>query len=124
MPYYSVKIQNDMGHLEVKGTVPKYIRDFCFSKASQYVTDFTHTRYYNRFYGLKDGLQKKWTYYLGSDTVEIEWDIPMASKYRDRTDVRELTPEATRYDTSVPFSMTPTGQNTDYGISSGGMSAF
>lgn len=124
MPHFTARVFNDMGHLMTDPfrSFPGHILSFVMAKCEQNVKQFIHTTNHARFYGLEDGLQKRWTYRLGGDSIEIEWDLPMAIQLRRDTTLSELTTE--REATWTPFTITSMGSNSDYGIPSGGMSSF
>lgn len=128
MPHFTVRAFNDMGHLMLNpySSLPDHIRSFVMAKCEQNVKQFTHKTNHAYFYGLEEGLQKRWTYRLGGDSIEVVWDLPMATQLRRDTTLSELANKgaATSYSTSTPFTMTPVDSNSDYGIPSGGMSAF
>lgn len=77
MPEYTVQLFNDMGHLLTEpyyGNIPNDIFDFVCTKSRNkinYATDLSNHGL--RFYILKEGLQKKWTYKVGDDTITIDY---------------------------------------------------
>lgn len=73
---YKIKFYNDMGHLLIDNydNLPRHIIDFAYSKVKLYINHATDLDgLYCRFYCLKPGLQQKYTYYIGQDSVEIDW---------------------------------------------------
>jgi hypothetical protein len=77
MPEYTVQLYNDMGHLLTEpyyGTIPNDIFDFVCRKSRNkinYATDLSNLGC--RYYILKEGLQTKWTYQVGDDTITIDY---------------------------------------------------
>lgn len=81
MPVYNIGLQNDMGHvsfldMDYYKKYPKHIQNFAWQKVDAYVESYaelTPEGFYIRLYRLKPGMQKKWTYYCGNDTVNIDY---------------------------------------------------
>jgi hypothetical protein len=76
-----------MGHLLIDNynNIPEHIRNFAYSKVKLYINHATDLGGHNcMFYCLKPGLQEKYTYYCGQDSVEINWSDCkfMANKMR------------------------------------------
>lgn len=74
--HYTVKFYNDMGHLLIDNydNIPQHISSFAYSKVKTYINYATDKGGRGcRFYVLKAGLSPKYTYYIGNDTVEIDW---------------------------------------------------
>ena len=76
---HNIILFNDMGHLQTDPgimTIPKHILDFVFEKVKLYVYYATDNDNLGcRFYVLKDGLNKEWTYYLNNDVVNITYNL-------------------------------------------------
>ena len=79
MPIYNITLFNDMGHLNTipdSSDIPKKIFDFIYLKADMYLANATDTINWGcRFYILKPGLNKNWTYYYGHDIINITYDL-------------------------------------------------
>jgi hypothetical protein len=77
MPEYTVDFYNDMGHLRTYpdyGELPDPIFEFACEKVRNkinYATDLSKLGL--TFYILKEGLQTKWTYKVGDDTITINY---------------------------------------------------
>jgi hypothetical protein len=76
---YKVAVVNDMGHYDVKGDVPRHIRDYVFAQAPRYMDEeirsYSDRNYSTAHYHLKPGFQTQWKYRVGNDIVEITWPI-------------------------------------------------
>ena len=79
MPSYNARLYNDMGHLMISTNgpaLPEHVRRFVYAKAQLYLNFATDTKGLGaRYFILKHGLVKEWTYTLGSDTVTITFDV-------------------------------------------------
>jgi uncharacterized lipoprotein YehR (DUF1307 family) len=79
MPEYYISVFNDMGHIMTKPCInklPDHITKFVFNKVLRYLEIATDNKNLGcRFYILKNGLQKKWTYNYRDDIITINWDV-------------------------------------------------
>ena len=127
MSRYSVRVYNDMGHLLIDkySVLPITITDFIYNKSKNCLSIFYDQRLGCRFYALNEGLQKQWVYAFGSDSVEIEWDLPTVSQLsRDISLVRATPATPDSVERSLRTTRIPINRDTSYGLSSGSMSPF
>jgi len=74
---YNLSCYNDMGHLMLSPyNIPSEISKFIYSKFNLYLNYATDNSNLGcRFYILKPGLSKKWTYYYGPHTINLTYDL-------------------------------------------------
>lgn len=79
MPHYNVSVFNDMGHIMMEPWIdklPAHISKFILDRVLIYLRVATDRDGLGcRFYILKDGLQRKWTYNCGEDTITVDWNV-------------------------------------------------
>lgn len=75
---YNVVIYTDMGHMEIKSVpeLPKHLESFVIDKFNMYTWAATDTKGLGcRFYMLKKGLKKNWTYFYDNNIINIKYDL-------------------------------------------------
>ncbi len=81
MTIYIIRFYNDMGHLMTNpeySKIPNHIYKFVHIKASMYLDNATDKSGLScRFYILKPGFKKYWTYYYYNDTINIIFDVDL-----------------------------------------------
>ena len=73
---YTVKFTNDMGHLITHNSdkLPAQVLDFAHNKIKNKIIVATDKNNLGcRFYILKNGLQKRWTYTLGNMSIMLDY---------------------------------------------------
>lgn len=79
MPEYYVSVFNDMGHIMTEpkmDKLPVHIYKFVFDRVLRYLQMATDNKDLGcRFYILKNGLEKKWTYNYRDDIITINWNV-------------------------------------------------
>lgn len=83
-----------MGHLMLNPSdLPAHIRTFVAEKAGLYIDYATDTDGLGaRYFILKPGFQRTWTYQSGSDTVMITYDIDAFNPRRMRMIIHNVHP--------------------------------
>lgn len=74
---YNLTYYNDMGHLMLSPyNIPLDIHEFVRSKFKLYIDIATDNQNLGcRFYILKPGLSKKWTYYYGPHVINLTYNL-------------------------------------------------
>lgn len=79
MTIYNIRFYTDMGHLMMNTkNIPYDISKFAYSKSTMYLNYATDKSGLNcRFYILKPGFKKSWTYYYYNHIVNITFDVDL-----------------------------------------------
>jgi hypothetical protein len=74
---YTFTVINDMGHIEVHGSMHQSdITAFVYKQAQRYLLTATDKDGLGiRYFCLRDGMQPKWVYQYGDKTVLIHWNV-------------------------------------------------
>lgn len=105
MVIYNIELINDMGHLEIaakghRSSLPSNISNFVYSKARIYTYTSTDDEGMNlRFYNLKPGYSKKWTYYCDGDTINLTYNILQPPTIQYKTPTKQCS---TKIQTEIP----------------------